>query len=450
MRITLTKDEILNGNLFKGLIKITIPLIFLNLINTLYGVVDTYFVGRIGELQVGAISVISPITACGTAFTEGLCAAGISLISRSIGKGNEDKARKIAAHLLMLCVLLGIIACGVILTFGKDILLWLEVPSNIIDDSNAYLFGIAFDFVFLFIVSMYQAIRQAHGDSKSGVILNTVAAILNCILDPIFIFTFNMGTLGAAIATVLSKAIVTPIALYKLFKGPDSIGIEDSRLDFSLLQEIIKVAIPSSIGFFLSSFGFILMQKEIAVYGAIALSAYGVGSKISSIYYIFVNCWGTGLATFVGTSLGAGDENRARSAFKSSIIIVGIVSAIFIPLGFLTSRGFVNLFIKDISDELMAMALEYAYYSIFTAFCMGWMNSLVGVFNGSGNTLISMILNGSRIWFIRIPIIKLLNAVTSFGVANIWIAMCLSNLIVCLIGTYFYTHYKWQSTKLKI
>jgi len=444
----LSKDELLHGNIYKGLLVMSIPLILLNLINILYGIVDTYFVGLIDELEVGAISLINPIVSCGNAFATGLCAAGIALISRYIGKGDDLRAKNIASSLITLSIILGIFTFSILIIFGKDILIWFETPIEIFDSTMNYLIGISFDFTFLFIVSIYQAIRQGHGDSKSGVIINMIAAIFNCILDPIFIFTFNLGTLGAALATCISKALMTPVALY-LLKKNDLIG-NIFNIDFSIIKEIILVAIPSSIGNFLSSFGFILMQKEIASYGSIALSAYGIGSKISSIYYIFVNCWGSALTTFVGSSIGMNNPKRARQAFRSSMVYVSIVSLIFIPLGLLTSRSFVMLFIKDISQDLLDMSLEYAYYSIFTAFCMGWMNNLGGVFNGSSNTLISMLLTGSRIWFIRMPIIYYLNRVTTLGVTNIWIAMCISNIIVCTIGQIFYHAYNWQDNHLKI
>lgn len=450
MKLKLSKKEILSGNLYKGLIIITVPLIFLNLINTFYSVVDTYFVGRLGELQVGAITAIRPVVACGTAFTEGLCAAGIALISRSIGKGEDKKAESIAKHLIILCLILGTLIGLVTSIFGKDILAWLDAPTELINDAYRYLLGISFDFIFLFTISMYQAIRQAHGDSKSGVILNTCAALLNCLLDPLFIFTFKLGTLGAALATALSKAIVTPIAIHNLLNGDGHKYFKEAKIELPLFSQIIKVAVPSSVGHFLGAFGFVLLSKEIANYGAGAMSGYGVGSSISEIYYIFVNCWGAGLATFVGTSLGANDKSRARNAYKSSMLIVGIVAAVFIPLGLLTSKSVIHLLIKNVSDEVLSIGLNYAYFAIFTSFCMGWLNNLVGVFNGSTNTLISMILNGSRIWFIRIPIIKLLNRVTTLGVTNIWVAMCISNLIVCLIGTLFYLYYPWDKKQLKI
>ena len=104
MGINVSQQEILRGNPFKGLLKMALPLMLLNLINTLYGVVDTYFVGKIGELQVGAVSLVSPIINCFASFAMGLSAAAIAMISRSLGKNDKDKTSEIATHSLSLAI----------------------------------------------------------------------------------------------------------------------------------------------------------------------------------------------------------------------------------------------------------------------------------------------------------------------------------------------------------
>lgn len=108
MRINLSQEEILKGNTFKCLLKMALPLMLLNLINTLYGVVDTYFVGKIGELQVGTVSLVSPIVNCFASFAMGLSAVAIAMISRSLGKNDSDRANEIATHSISLAIFLGL------------------------------------------------------------------------------------------------------------------------------------------------------------------------------------------------------------------------------------------------------------------------------------------------------------------------------------------------------
>ena len=436
MNFNVTRDEILKGNIFKGLIKLAIPLMFLNLINTLYGIVDTYFVGKIGELQVGAVSLVTPITECGISFGVGLSAAGIAMIARALGEDNKDKANEIATHLVVLAIVLGAIITCLCLIFSKQVLTWLETPSDIYQDTYGYYMGISFDYIFLFILTIFQAIRQSCGDSKSGAKLNIIASFLNVVLDPIFIFVFNLGTFGAAIATVLSKVIMCPFAIYGLIKSDNVVyvSLKENKLKMPVIKKIIEVSIPASLGHLLSSFGFVLMSKEIVSYGSIIMSGYGIGSRISSIFYIPVNSIGMALPTYIGQNLGADNPIRARQSYIASMKLVLVMCILVLVLGYTTSKYIVLLFVENASDKLMNVSLEYAYYSITTSIFMGWFNSLCGVFNGSTNTKIAMVLSAARILFIRMPIVYLLSRVTTLGYTGIWVSMIISNLITCVSG----------------
>ena len=447
-----SRDEILHGNIFKGLLKLAIPLIFLNIINTLYGLVDTFFVGKIGELQVGAVSLVSPLTNCGIAFASGLSAAGIAMISRALGKNQDDKARELATHLIVLAVILGITITTICIVFRNPILNWLNTPKDIYEDTYAYFIGVSFDYTCLFILTMFQAIRQSCGDSKSGAKVNMISSVLNGMLDPLFIFVFHMGTFGAALATVLSKVIMCPFALYSLFNRENLVyvSLKENKLQLRIMKKIIVIAIPASVGQLLSSFGFVLMSREIVSYGSIIMSGYGVGNSISSIFYIPINSIGSALPTYIGQNLGADNTERAKECYKTSLKLVAIMSVIVIALGFLTGRFLVSVFIKNASPQLIDVSLEYAYYSISTAFFMGWFYCLCGVFDGSTNTRISMILSTCRILVIRMPIVYLLARFTSLGYTGIWVSMILSNLIICTIGQIIYSRFSWEKTKFSL
>ena len=437
--------NLLHGNLSRNLLSLAVPLMFLNLINSLYNVVDTYFVGQIGELQVGAVSLVSPIMGCGNAFSAGLCAAGIAMISRSLGEKDREKANEIATHLIALCVIMGLLIAVLCILFSDQILEWLDTPAEIAGDTAAYFFGISFDFLFLFILSIFQAVRQSDGDTRTGVRLNALASLINVILDPLLIFTFHMGTLGAALATVLSKAVVTPFALKKLFSDHHSVTVSFHRYRLRLKQmiNIIRIAIPASVGNFLSAFGFVIMAKNIVAYGPVALSAYGIGNKIASVYYIPVNGVGTALSTFIGQALGARQEKTARQCYRIAIRNVAVIAAAVTVLGLLSARFLISISVRDASDELMHLGLEYTYYSVCTSFFMGWYQNLCGVFNGSGNTSLTMFLSTFRLWGLRIPMITLFRLFTPMGPTGIWMSMVLSNLFICLIGQILYHFYPW-------
>ena len=450
MELRLSRSEILSGNIYRGLIKLVLPLILLNIINTIYGFADTFFVSKIGELQVGAVSLINPITNCGIAFSAGLSAAGVAIIARLLGEKNKQRACEMASDMFVLSIIIGITLTSLSLLFADKILLWLKTPNDIYTYTKNYFIGISFDYSFLFILTMFQSIKQACGDSRSGVRLNIIAALINVVLDPIFILVLNMGVFGAAIDNVIAKIIVVPFAIRELVNNTDTVNINLRKYKINIKNyiNIIKIALPASLGQFLSSFGFVLMTKEVVSYGSIVMSAYGIGSNVSSLYYIPVNGVGSGLATFIGQNLGAKNNKRTHECFKSAMILVSIIAIITTIVGLYTSKYVIQIFTTTASNRLIELSLEYSRYSILTCFFMGWFNNLCGLYNGSGNTKISMILSSGRILFIRIPIIYLLAAYTNLEYVGIWTAMIISNLITCTIGQILYFTYPWDKKQL--
>lgn len=438
------RSFLLEGNIRKGLLKLAFPLMFLNLVNSLYNIVDTFWIGKMGELQVGAVALIGPIMGCGSAFVTGLSAAGISMVAKALGSRQKEIADKVAYHLIMTAIFFGLVI-GIFCFVGCDFILkWLATPADIYDDARAYLMGISFDFVFLFVINIFQTIRQADGDTKTAVTLNAIAAVLNTILDPLFIFTFNLGVMGAAMATVLSKVLIIPLVFWILFTDYQHVHCHwKEKFDLNCFKEIILVGLPASAAQFLSSFGFVLMNKSIVGYGSVAISAYGIGNKVTDFYYIPVNAFGGALAPFIGQNLGANNPERAMECFKKTMQITAICSAIVMVIGFVASYPLVLMFVPHASQELLSLSVEYCMYVVVTIFFMGWFQNIHGVFSGAGNTKIILILSLIRLWGLRLPMIVVFYHYTQLGPTGIWVAMVLSNFITCCLGQYFYQRKQW-------
>lgn len=447
----LSQSYLLKGNIKKGLIKLALPLMVLNLVNSLYNIVDTFWIGKMGEYQVGAVALIGPIMGCGSALVVGLSAAGISMISMSLGRREKEKANEFASHLFIISILFGILIGLACFIFVDPILNWLQTPSEIYADAKLYLQGISFDFIFLFILNIFQTIRQADGDSKTAVIYNMIAAVLNTILDPIFIFTFNLGVLGAALATVLSKILVMPFVLFILFSDKDHVSCSlKNKFKTTIFIELVRIGLPASLAQFLSSFGFVLMNKSIVAYGSLAISAYGLGNKVTDLYYIPVNAFGGALAPFIGQNIGAKNTERAKECYKWAMILTGISSFIVMIIGFIASKYLILFFVSSASEELMKLTLEYCTYVVMTIFFMGWFQNIHGVFSGAGQTKRILTLSTFRLWGLRIPMIYLFHQFTNLGPTGIWWSMVLSNFITCILGEYYYRKNTWvKGVKLK-
>lgn len=437
-------SALLHGDIKKGLLQLAFPLMILNLVNSLYNIVDTFWIGKMGELQVGAVSLIGPIMGCGSALVIGLSAAGISCISKAIGREQKEAANEYATHLVVIAILFGVLIGAICMLGAHPLLAWLQTPEDIYQDAYVYLMGISFDFLFLFLLNIFQTIRQADGDAKTAVSLNALAAILNMVLDPIFIFVLNLGVLGAAMATVISKVLVMPFVFYLLFCDHDHVTCSrKNSFKGSIFKELIMIGIPASLAQFLTSFGFVLMNKSIVAYGSIAMSAYGLGNRITDLYYIPVNAFGGALAPFVGQNLGAKNIERAKNSYHEAMILTALCSAVVMLIGFVASKYLVYFFVNNASEELMRLTLEYCMYVTMTIFFMGWFQNIHGVFSGAGHTKLILVLSTFRLWGLRIPMIYLFYHFTQLGPTGIWWSMVLSNLITCLLSEYFYRQYKW-------
>lgn len=443
---------ILEGNLTKALLRMALPLFVLNLVNSLYNIIDTFWVGQISELQVGAVSLVAPIMWCAYSVAMGLSAAAIALISTKIGANQKEDACRFATSIIRFAIVFALLLSVGTIAFLHPILDWLNTPAEIYDDSYWYLFGISFDYAGLLLLNLYMAVRQSAGDSRSGVQLNTCASILNVVLDPIFIFGFHLGILGAAVATVLSKLVVAPIAWKRLHNIEFPVYIDFRKYPFHMQdgKQILTLCLPAASGQLLENFGFVIMNKYIVAYGAVAMSAYGVGARMVGLANIPAISISTVLATFVGQNLGAENPQRARRSFHKAILLSTTCSILLTVLGIFLVTPFIHIFVPNASTELIELAKEYVCYALLSGIFMGWYVTLNdGVFNGSGHTNYTFILSMLRLWGFRIPMILLFERYTSFGITGIWLAMLLSNIMECGIAQYIYLKHHWeQSTVL--
>ena len=321
---------ILEGNLTKALFRMAVPLFLLNFLNSLYNVIDTFWVGQIGELQVGAVSLVGPIMWCAQSVASGLSAAAIAIISTKLGAKQKDEANRFATALVYF---------------------------------------------------VYVAFRK-------------------------YPFQLSDG------------------------------------------KTILRLCIPAASGQFLESLGFVIMNKYIVFYGAVAISAYGVGGKLVNLMYIPIVSFGSILATFIGQNLGAGNIERARKCYWVTMRI-SVISAIALTIiGMLLINPFTRIFVPDASEELLSIAFEYNFFALLTGVFMGWYMNLNSVFNGSGHTNTTFILSMLRLWGFRIPMIILFHKFTELGITGIWRAMLLSNILECIVGQWIYQQNRWVKTTL--
>lgn len=446
----MTQRAFHEGSVIQALFRLALPLFFLNLVNSLYNVVDTFWVGQLGELQVGAVSLVGPVLWCAQSLASGLSAAAVALIGTRLGENKLQEASRFATTLLYVAGLLGIALSIFTLLGAQGILHVIATPAELFHDSKLYLYGIAFDYIGLLILNVYMAICQSEGNSRLGVKVNILASIANLILDPLFIFGFHMDVFGAAVATVVSKWLVIPLIVYQLLhtKGAIRLQFHSFRFHKQDLKLIFRVCIPASGGQFLESLGFVLLNAYIVSYGAIAMSAYGVGNKIINLSGIPLASFSAASSTIVAHGLGSNQPQRCKECYRKTWLLA---EGFTIALGVLTilfAQPLICLFVPDAGIALVSYAREFVIYAAVSSIFMCWYSVLCGVFNGAGYTKYTFILGILRLWIFRIPLILLFQRVTNWGITGIWIAMIASNIMECIAAQWMYIRGSWLNSTI--
>ena len=445
-------DLILNGNMLKAILSLAVPVVINSFLQTMYNLTDTYWLGHIGKEELAAINLVTPVQNIVINFGAGITVAGSVLVAQYIGAKAVAEARKMAGQIYV-CAMLFSIACAVA-CFGAawGIVSWLGADGSIYTYSRQYLQIVILDMPFLFTINMYTAINQAQGDTLHPMLLNVVGIALNMIMDPLFMVVLKWGIAGAALATLLAKVPPAVIALIALLKKSNQIYLtfKGFRFEKDKLKDILRIGLPTAIGGSTMQFGFLLMSKNVYEYGTEAMAAYGIGNKVNSLITLPSNGIGSATATIVGQNMGAGQVERAKKGYiLSRNICVGFL---FIG-GMILSRAPVSEAIVSIFNDdeaVIAMAADFLSIMAFWCWTNGIYNSTSGLFQGTGHTEVTMLVDATRLWVFRFLTLFICESVLHMGVRSVWYSVVVSNGISSLILYIVYKTNLWKKCKIKV
>ena len=361
------KIDLANDKISKLLVAFSVPCIISMFVNAFYNIIDQIFIGKgVGTLGNAATNVIFPLIMVSSALASLVgngCAAYLSL---KMGEGKKEDAKKsIGCSFLLLC-LIGILVLAIGMLFLPKLIYFFGCTESVYPYAMTYgkiiLLGIPFSIVY----TGMSSIIRADGDPRYSMICLVSGALLNCILDPIFIFGFNMGVAGGALATIIGQVVSF---LLSVFYFPRMKSFKLKKSDFTINKSAFKIM---SLG--LSSFItqmtvvalFIVMNNLMTKYGAetiygsdIPLSVYGVMSKLNSVYVNFILGISLGAQPIIGFNYGAGNYERVKEVLRRVLVIGLIVGVIFNILFYFFPSTLVSIFISS-SDSTYGLFMEFA------------------------------------------------------------------------------------------
>lgn len=446
----MAKVNVLNERIEYSLFHLAWPLIVSNALQTIYNIVDSYFLGKLGPVQFSASTITWPVIFTFISLAMGFSNAGIAIVSQSYGKMDIQKVKKSMGQLYLVTISVGLLATVLGIAFAKPILNSIagSESRDVVPYALKYYIVDMLGLPLVFIINSTTSAIRAVGDSQFGMRITLYMNLVNMFFDPLLIFGIGpfpkLGVAGAAWATNIGRFIAAGISLYYVASKQAHVKISksDFKPDWKIIGLIFKLGLPSALGMSITSAGFAVIMKYVAMFGPAVISAYGIGNRVTNLVSMISFGLAGAVSTMVGQFIGAkrykDAEYTVLKAFYWNITIIGVLSL----LTFIYGKQVTQFFIND--PKVIQMGEIYFKYisfsmPIFTAY-MIYNNALIG----AGKTILTMVGDILRLWGIRIPIIATLSL--TFGFKGIFVGMIISNLIVFVITYLFFRLSNWKKS----
>lgn len=385
----MTKD-MTNGSPLKLILGFCIPLIFGNLFQQFYNMVDTIIVGRyLGVNALAAVGSTGSINFLIIGFCSGVCSGLAIPIAQRFGAKDFSGLRRFVANSIWLAIVFSIVMTFATVFACRWILEIMRTPADIIDGAYSYIVIIFLGIPVTYLYNLLAGIIRALGDSKTPVFFLVLSACLNIVLDLTFVIVFEMGIAGAAWATVISQGVSGILCLFYMIKKFDVLRLtkEEWRPDMHLIGILCNMGVPMGLQYSVTAIGSVILQSAVNALGSIAVASVTAASKVSLFMMCPFDAMGTTLATYAGQNVGAGSMERVQKGVKSGNAIALTYSALAMAIVYTVGKYLIMLFVTGAdadSSVIIDNATRFLTINITFYFLLAWINVFRFTIQGMG------------------------------------------------------------------
>lgn len=436
----------------RALLILSIPMVLEMLMESIFAVVDIFFVSRLGADAVATVGITESCMTIVYAIGMGLSTATTAMVARRIGEKRAGKAGAVAFQAIISGFIVSLLIAIPGVIFAKDFLLLMGASEEMAEAGYrfpAIMFGGNAVIMLLFIIN---AVFRSSGDAAISMRVLIMANLINIILDPLLIFGIGpfpeLGLEGAAVATTTGRGLAVCYQFYLLFKGHKRIRLEWNhvRIKFKMMLQLFKLSAGGILQYIVATSSWIALYRIISTMGADAMAGYTISIRI--IVFVLLPSWGLSNAasTLVGQNLGAKQPERAERTVwitaYANMILLGSIGIILI----LFPETFIRLFI-DSPNVISHGAISLRIISIgFLSYAMGMV--MTQAFNGSGDTVTPTRINLFCFWLFEIPLAYVLTIVFKMEIYGISIAIVAAETALTLTAWYLFRKGKWKTVKV--
>ena len=433
--------KLADDNIGRLLFNLSTPAMIGMLVMSLYNVADTIFVGKgVGTLAIAGVAVVYPIQMIVGALGQLFGIGGASLLSRSLGEQDFDKANKTLNNVFNMVLIVGFIITIIGYLEIDKLLILFGATEEVLPYAKDYLLYILAGITFHSLAMALNNLVRAEGHAKMAMFAMIIPAVSNIILDAVFIFVLDMGIKGVAIATLISYIIGAGVLILFFFTGKSVLKVY-FKIDFrkNILYEILSIGISSFFRLTAMSLLVIIINRKLGEYGGnISIAVYGVIMKLIMLIFTPILGIAQGLQPIVGFNFGARNFAKMKKSLKlatySSTILALAGAAILISF----PKPFLSLFSND--QELISQGSHAIRFMLLGFPAVGFIVSSTTLFQATGKAWQTLLLSVSRQLLFLIPLILILPGY--FQLNGIWISFPISDLLSTLLTFTMITKYK--------
>jgi putative MATE family efflux protein len=438
------------GSIRHAIILLAIPMILELSLESVFAVVDMFFVGKLGENAIATVGLTESVITIVYSIAIGLSTAATAIVARRIGEKNTEGAAHAGAQAIIMSVLTTLLISMAGLVFAPDILRIMGAKPEVVKEGAVFTRIMLGGSVVIILIFLINGIFRGAGNAAIAMKSLWLASICNIIFCPLFIYGLGpwqgWGLKGAAIATTVGRSIGVIYQLYHLVKGTSSIHIRARHLKFDvpLMKNIVGIAWPATFQFLIASGSWIILAALVAKTGGTSASA-GYQIAMRNVVFFILPAWGlsNAAATLVGQNLGAGQAERA----EKSVLLTAKYNAIFM-LGVMLLFSFfagpiISVFTKDVQVHetgtlaLRIIATGYVFYGIGMV--------MIQALNGAGDTKTPTLINFVGFWLFQIPFALLLAKWLNMGATGSFIAIPVAETFIAIAAFIFFKKGKWKT-----
>ena len=434
------------GNLRKAVFLLAIPMILEMCMESVFALVDIFFVGKLGALATATVGLTESMLTIIYSLGFGISMATTAMVARRIGEKNTKDAAKAGAQSILIAIVLSLIISVVGFFFSKDLLYLMGATKEIAEYGYTYTTIMLVGNIVIMLLFLLNGIFRGAGNAAIAMKSLWVANICNIILCPILIHYY--GIIGAAIATTIGRGLGVIYQLRQLLKGKGLIQLhlQYFKPQITIIKSLLNVTITATMQFIIASASWIAMARIMTSFGNNAIAGYTIAIRLVVFFILPAFGLSNAAATLVGQNLGASQPERAAKSVwkvaKYNAIYMGFVSLLFLFgaeyfVRFITHEPLV---IKTAVLALRVITLGYIFYGIGMV--------MMNAFNGAGDSKTPTIINFFWFWIFQIPVAYFVAIKLNWGEMGIYLSIVVTETLVTLTSMYLFKKGKWKLVKI--